>query len=610
MQQLSVNSTIKVLDVSDSIRTDMFDVFPGSLVKIRVAAIDALNMVNNQALVCKLTFFDADGYLVEGQYTGASLSRKYGNFIYIESVTSAENVFWCKDLITVPDSSVKIKLEFFLWKCSANLTILGDPTCVDARYIENSDEEQWPLARRSSCEKKYGILPFWKSRFAFEILVKAGDESKLTGILLGFQDEGGHEIDIDSSQCTLRVGSVKKTGDFFWELKPLVARSSYDGFDKLHIFLNIVPPLKATSLIVKYSNQDDKNSVLVSSWFNAYDAIVESRLPSGLGELIVSRGNLPYHLAKLSLAKLREQRPDDVRLLESELAFYSAHGDLTLIEKTANAILNSNLSGAIRYKARHALSEIAELNTDWVPKSGAVQSVTDNPVSSVELMKIAYLCPSIESASDISTGPIGPGSIDFSEFVADFEPLVVTALGGVHAGVSGEPWEKRQHESFFSYHINCMTAEQWKTIPVTQQLNFQALLMNHILGMERVNLIHVYDGDRGYDLALIALALSKAHDIPFVYERNHHHYSLDEAGYVSSLTRARENQEFRCMCDADAVIVKSGQYAFWLAQHGIDTKKIFLLPDKDSASYSDEIVNVYGDAYRYAYRNIGLNASQ
>lgn len=595
------------LSVSNSIFTKTFPVEMGSFVKIKVPVIDPIKEVNVQALVGKLIFYNQQGSVINGQYGGASISQRYGNFIYIESVAERNNVSWSKDIVTVPGGAVELKLELFPWKGSVELAIIGNVECVDARCIENSDEDQYILPPGQVRENVYQILPFWRSRFVAEILIKGGSDVVGPEISLSFRDGLGNELEIDSVQCAERIGSVKVLSQLSLAVIPVAAPAFYEGFTKLQLFLHITPPVNAKVIIIKCLNGTKTYPVLWSTWFNAYDFILESRFSSDTGMQIVTEKDFPYRLAKLSLSKLREKRSEDVSVLETELAFYVARGDLSLIEKISNAIVNANIQGTLRYKARHKLSLIAALNTNWLPDAGYVDSTHTSVSASSRVKKTAYIFPSTVGEHDEASQSFDQWFAELSFSMPQINNIVITALGATGAGDTGEPWEMRSHERFRCYHLNCIAADVWETIPITQQMHFQALLISNILALEKVDLIHVFDGDRGWDLALIALSLSKVYGIPFVYERSHYsRSSVDLKNYANSLTKASDTQELRCMNEAHALIVRSEQHAFQLIRQGIDGEKIFQLSESGDATDSGTIwlnkvnADVYEQAYQYA----------
>src|SRR5690606_16364889 len=133
------------------------------------------------------------------------------------------------------------------------------------------------------------------------------------------------------------------------------------------------------------------------------------------------------------------------------------------------------------------------------------------------------------------------------------------------------------HENVACYYLNCLSVEQLQTIPVTSQLNFSAVLASDILAQEGVELIHVQEGERVYDLALVGLALARELRIPLVYQKFSH---FDGAVYTSSshqpLSQARAMREFQCMIDADAVIVSSEVQRACLVNGGISVDKAFV----------------------------------
>lgn len=116
----------------------------------------------------------------------------------------------------------------------------------------------------------------------------------------------------------------------------------------------------------------------------------------------------------------------------------------------------------------------------------------------------------------------------------------------------------------------------------TDRLALEARLFRQVLIARRAGMVQALSGPRGYDLALRGLALARAHDLPFVYERTGFHEHLwratGPAGAGNTLTRLRLAREWQVMQAADAVIVPSEAMREALLGQGIAPGQVHVVP--------------------------------
>ncbi len=170
------------------------------------------------------------------------------------------------------------------------------------------------------------------------------------------------------------------------------------------------------------------------------------------------------------------------------------------------------------------------------------------------------------------------------------------------------PWERRDHEHIACYYLNCLSEEQLKSIPVTSQLNFTTVLAGDIFATEAAELIHVHEGARGYDLALVGLAIANAMRIPLVYHKlNAEETSNSVSAGTESLSQARARKDHQCMVEADAIIVASEEQRIGLVNSGVAADKVFVWPVEDRPTAVEDAGILQGkitamcrQAYAYA----------
>lgn len=99
----------------------------------------------------------------------------------------------------------------------------------------------------------------------------------------------------------------------------------------------------------------------------------------------------------------------------------------------------------------------------------------------------------------------------------------------------------------------------------------------------RPEIIHVHSGHRGYDSALVALAVGKSLGLPVVYEVRGFFESLwtTDVSWAekSEVFRRRFDTETRCMRAADAVITLSDSMRSEIIERGVKAARVHVVPN-------------------------------
>jgi hypothetical protein len=591
----------------ESIKSATFPVKDGDLLKLRATVIDTVNAANERALVCTIRFFDEHKIPIEQAYGGTSVSAVYGSYVYVESKRDGEAIPWIKEVIVAPVGARFLQVEFYPWKTTPNIQIADDIECLDIRRIP-TDEISWSLSAGESRTEKYEVLPFWRSLFSFDVLKKLTNAQNDIQIKISFLGPDGNQIEVKTAAYTPVMGMVDSHGIDVLVAIPTAQECEYEGYVRLMALVQLIPPAAATSAVVTIDNQDDTYSVRVSQRIFAFEALIESRFAADAGNLIAKAASLPADLAQLSFAKLKDKRPDDLSVYDAALEFYLASDNLRKITTTANSILNRFHDGSLCAKARNALALVTETMPSWRPGVAQIESRRDVVSKNESSLKVAHFLTDIANGDGGDPTQAGWDLVCAQKMLIGSKPCVILPLGYPEKGTHGLPWERHEHEDVACYYLNCLSVEQLQTIPVTSQLNFSAVLASDILAQEGVELIHVQEGERVYDLTLVGLALARALRIPLVYQKFNH---FDSAVYASSshqtLSQARAMREYQCMTDADAVIVSSEAQRASLASVDIPADKVFVWPTvgggdviRDRGKYREEIAELCRRAYTYA----------
>lgn len=611
MSELVVSNDEK--SVLQGLSSKEFRVKKGDLLKIRVTAIDEASVVNSKALVCQIEFFDSDGQPIQQAVDGVSVSAVYGSYVYIESIVEGQSAQWAKEVIGPPGNAYTLRLTLHAWKSSPQLRIEQEIECLDLRRV-TAQEVTGSIAPKISHSEEYEILPFWQITYSVELLRKIDMPESDFSVLVSFLDSKGNALETQASANKSVAGGMLavESTQIGLTLSAVSQPCEYDGYQKGIACIQSIPPSTAVTMRIVIHNYGALHPIWVSQRFRIFESLIESRLTAHSGSDICRCESLPLALAKLSLARIEEKFPDKASVYEDGLQFYSEHGLICELNTYANQILNRFQDVNLLSKARHALAIALDLNPAWKPVVGKSNAHVRTGCVKQKQKKVVHLLQPVDGSAVTSYVPQAIDVIAKQGSAAEYSACVITPLGYPARGNSGNIWEASETESIRYYHLNCISYEDLRTVPLTTQLNFMALLVKQILIEENADIIHAHEGTRGYDLALVGLALSDAMQLPLVYERR---LSIvpqpKQLCSGQTLGLARLEQEYRCLREAHAVIISFGVLQECVQECEIDSDKIFLLPelpadriasDEEIEMHIRETSAVYHRAYQYAWR--------
>lgn len=589
----------------DSLKTATFSVREGDLLKLRATAIDIADSVSERALVCAIRFFDLQGGHIEQAYDGTAVSSVYGSYVYVESKKEGEAASWIKQVIVAPAGAHLLEVKLYPWKTSPEITITGEVECLDIRRIP-TDEISWNLGASEAKSETYEVLPFWRSLFSFDILRKAN--AALNDILINIKFVGvdGSLTPVKTAVISPVMGTTHALESDELVVTPVAQKCEYEGYERLIALAQITPPSTAVTAIVTVSNQNEIYSVRVAQRIFAFEKLIESRLSADAGTYISRAVKLPADLAQLSFTKLAEKRPDDVSVFDGILEYYVATGNAKKMIATANTILNRFQDGSVCAKARRALALVNECMPSWRPSVAGLNVKPAATEKSGPPLKVGYFLRNVDVDNDWVTA-LGWDAMCAQKTLSGGMPFAILPLGFPHKGERGLPWERHEVGEIACYYLNCLSLEQLEAIPVTSQLNFMTVVAGDVLNREQADLLHVQEGERGYDLALVALALSKSMHLPLVYQKSSP-FVLPADGSLShqTLAQLRATRDYQCMLDADAVIVSADVERASLMAVGIAAEKVFVWPAggedviSDTELYREKIGALCRCVYAYA----------
>ncbi len=308
-----------------------------------------------------------------------------------------------------------------------------------------------------------------------------------------------------------------------------------------------------------------------------------ARLRSGIrdAEGALAAGNADLAL-ELTDAMVREH-PGDRAVLGIRRRAFAARGDLSNAAATVAALRRTTGGDALADMERRLHGDLAETDSRWRPRvvgpRRALEPRSDRVV--LHLLK--------ESRPQRQTG-FTMRSHDnlLVQRVAGWDPVVVTALGFPRAsGAEVVPVEDvdgiRHHRLDLGagYPLRgggdtYLEAYAWRAAAVARE--------------ERPAIIHASSGRRGYETALVGLALGEHLDLPVVYEVRSLFDGPAPAGGASTAVasdatspreryRRRDATEVRSMLAADAVVTLAETMKSDMVARGVPAERIYIVPN-------------------------------
>ena len=282
---------------------------------------------------------------------------------------------------------------------------------------------------------------------------------------------------------------------------------------------------------------------------------------------------------ELSDAALRE-RPGDPTVLAIRRRAVSAQGDLSGVAATLAAQRRTTGGEAMIEMERRIHGYLAETDPRWRPRirggRQAIEPRSDRVV--LHLLK--------ESRRQRQSGFTMRSHDNLvAQRAAGWDPVVVTALGFPRS-IGGEVVPLEEIDGIRHHRLD-LGAGYALDGPVDIYLEDYAWRAAAIARKERPAIVHASSGGRGYEAALVGLALGEHLDLPVVYEVR----SLFDGpvpgpgGSASDATSTRERYrrrdatEVRTMLAADAIVTLAETMKSDMVARGVPSERIHIVPN-------------------------------
>ncbi|WP_146908295.1 glycosyltransferase family 4 protein [Arenimonas daejeonensis] len=436
-------------------------------------------------------------------------------------------------------------------------------------------------------EHSVRMFSAWSSRVRVEVLRPFDPSLPEPELYLFFGDDRGKTVPpqdglIDSADVEYRTfGNILR---LFLRRKAHADVDTCPGLEVFTAQFSLRAPIGATNAVLRMGNRSlSAEAAMGLDVQTTYDLIESAITPAMAGDLALLEDASP-EAGRFALQRLLELHGDDHGVMMAAMDSFRRLGDVDRLEAMAarGVSVQGAAAGKLRMKSKHMLALVRELDTNWLPDVGGIPPLAPAPRPASAGLRVAHLFKTTLPHEN-SGGAIRCLNIVKHQQRIGMRPIAITPLGYPERGLSGAPWERDDVEGIPHFRLNGLSRADVRSVPVTRQLDFTALLTAQLLRSEGVDLIQASSGYRGYEQALVGLAVARRLGVPFVYEvRSYHEHTwrpMAEWVMDKQMTRRRMAQEDRCMREADAVVTICETMKEGLVARGIPADKVFVVPN-------------------------------
>lgn len=275
--------------------------------------------------------------------------------------------------------------------------------------------------------------------------------------------------------------------------------------------------------------------------------------------------------------RLLTDHPDLRMALISAVASDVQRGELTSALEAVRRL--RSLSDTTRFREREAriVDRLRELEPGWLPAIPGPPGPIDPRATNVVMHLLKASLPDRSSGYTIRSRETLRAQVE-----AGLDPFVVTPFGYPPGRPDAPPIE---HVEGVAHHRLApgVTVED---LAPADALGRMAVGAAEVARLERPAIIHAASGHRGYENALVGLALKAHLQLPLVYEvRGFLETSwtgdptLVDGSHVAELTRRRMATEDRVMAAADGIATLGIAMRDELVARGVPSDKIIVVPN-------------------------------
>lgn len=304
---------------------------------------------------------------------------------------------------------------------------------------------------------------------------------------------------------------------------------------------------------------------------------VDDAIGDDLAELASLVTSERYEEALALAAALLPEKGDDGSFLSAARDVFVMTGALTLNAQALEAQRRIADSPKRERQSRILLGRIRETEPGWLPHVPSnIEAPTSNDAARVmHLLKISV--PYRQSGYSVRSQYLIDG-----QRAGGLDPVAVTAPAFPRTvGVTDAPSVELINGTSY-FRIGAQDTEL-QLEPYDTYLDYYAGQVASLVAEVNPSLLHVHSGHRGYEPALVGLALARRFNLPLVYEVRGFFESLwsrdlswNERGETY---RRRYATETRCMREAQAVVTLSESMRAEILSRGVSPDRVFVVPN-------------------------------
>jgi glycosyltransferase involved in cell wall biosynthesis len=273
-------------------------------------------------------------------------------------------------------------------------------------------------------------------------------------------------------------------------------------------------------------------------------------------------------------------RPDDRAVLAFRRRAFAARGDQTGVAATIAALRRTPGGEALIDSERRLHGDLAETDPRWRPRIHGPRRPNTPRSDRVVLHLLKESLPQRQTGFTMRSHANLLAQRD-----AGWDPVVVTALGfprSVRSAVSTP-----EVVDGIRHHRLDLGAGYPDDGPVDTFLEDHAWRAAAVAREERPAIVHASSGGRGYESALVGLAIGEHLDLPVVYEVRSlfdgpaptGDRATSDATSTRERYRRRDATEVRSMLAADAVVTLAETMKSDIVARGVPADRVFIVPN-------------------------------